>query len=254
MNTLATMSQTMSSIEIAELTSKEHKNVLRDIRDMLSKLDGSNLSHEQYQELKDERGYVKEILLDKELSTTLVSGYSVPMRHKIIKRWQELEQTTQTIAAQNNMTQKELIQQAKLDAQLVKARLMLQRALDATEQQKLNHETKMAQLKDKRTRILSQGSKLKANGTISKLALPVDTITNLLKLHGSMLKPSDANNMLKRLGYLSDDGSEVTDAGSFYGRTIRNSESSHTSLPRWFKEEFGVLLNAIMQEWDIVNE
>lgn len=90
--------QTMSSIEIAKLTSKEHKNVLRDIRDMLSKLDGSNLSHEQYQELKDERGYVKEILLDKELSTTLVSGYSVPMRHKIIKRWQELEQVTQAIS------------------------------------------------------------------------------------------------------------------------------------------------------------
>ena len=38
---------TMSSLEIAELTGKEHKNVLRDIRFMLAELqkDGSDLSH-----------------------------------------------------------------------------------------------------------------------------------------------------------------------------------------------------------------
>jgi len=81
--------QTMSSLEIAELTSKEHKNVLCDIRDMLDGLDGSDLRHEYFHELKDNRGYT--ILLNKELTLTLVSGYNVKMRHAIIKRWQELE-------------------------------------------------------------------------------------------------------------------------------------------------------------------
>jgi len=48
MNMLAlstSVAQMMSSREISELTGKEHKNVLRDIRSMLDQLDGSILSH-----------------------------------------------------------------------------------------------------------------------------------------------------------------------------------------------------------------
>lgn len=83
--------QFMSSLEIAELTDKLHKNVVRDIREMLCKLDGSILSHEKYQELKDDRGYTKEFLLNKNLTLTLMTGYDVNTRHKINVRWQELE-------------------------------------------------------------------------------------------------------------------------------------------------------------------
>jgi hypothetical protein len=83
----------MSSREIAKLTEKRHDNIVRDIRNILNELkkDSSFLSHQQYQELKDTRGYTKEFLLDKELTTILVSGYSVIMRAKIVRRWQELE-------------------------------------------------------------------------------------------------------------------------------------------------------------------
>jgi phage regulator Rha-like protein len=50
MNLLTTTNKKMmSSKEIAELTNKTPKNVVRDIRDMLDKLDGSKLIHEQYQ-------------------------------------------------------------------------------------------------------------------------------------------------------------------------------------------------------------
>ncbi len=47
--------KTMSSREIATLCEKEHKNVIRDIRNMLDSLDDSLLSHEYYQILTDER-------------------------------------------------------------------------------------------------------------------------------------------------------------------------------------------------------
>ena len=47
MNTNTTVM--MSSMEIAGLTGKLHKNVIRDIQSMLFNIDGSNLSHEQYQ-------------------------------------------------------------------------------------------------------------------------------------------------------------------------------------------------------------
>ena len=51
--------KTMSSREIATLCEKEHKNVIRDIRNMLDSLDGSLLNHEYYQILTDERGLLK---------------------------------------------------------------------------------------------------------------------------------------------------------------------------------------------------
>ena len=83
--------KTMSSKEIAELTGKTHPHVLRDIRGMLDSLNEPKMDHEQYQEVKDNRGYTAEFLLDKELSIILVSGYSIQMRAKIVRRWIELE-------------------------------------------------------------------------------------------------------------------------------------------------------------------
>lgn len=89
--TIINKNQFMSSKEIAKLTGKMHKNVLRDIRETLSGIDGSILSHEQYQELIDNRGYTSEYKLNHELTITLLTGYSVKARYKVIKRWQELE-------------------------------------------------------------------------------------------------------------------------------------------------------------------
>lgn len=85
---------TMSSVEIAELTGKLHKNVIRDIREMLDALqqDGSDLSH--VSETKDGRGYTAEYHLDRELTETLLTGYSIPLRRKVIHRLHELEQAT----------------------------------------------------------------------------------------------------------------------------------------------------------------
>lgn len=82
----------MSSREIGELTGKEHKNVIRDIRTMLDSLqeDGSNLSH-QFREEKDARGYTSMFHIDRELTDTLLTGYSIPLRRKVIARWHEFE-------------------------------------------------------------------------------------------------------------------------------------------------------------------
>lgn len=82
--------KTMSSREIATLCEKEHKNVVRDIRNMLDSLDGSLLSHEYYQILTDERGYTGEILLNENLSINLVTGYNPTLRLRMVQHWQEL--------------------------------------------------------------------------------------------------------------------------------------------------------------------
>ncbi|MDB1108103.1 phage antirepressor KilAC domain-containing protein [Pseudomonas extremaustralis] len=81
----------MSSSEIADLTGKHHKHVIRDIREMLEALekDGPVLGH--VREDKDGRGYTANFHLDKELTETLLTGYSVPLRRKVVHRLHELE-------------------------------------------------------------------------------------------------------------------------------------------------------------------
>lgn len=82
---------TMSSLEISELTGKQHKHVIRDIRTMLDELekDGPVLGH--VREDKDARGYTAMFHLDRELTDTLLTGYSIPLRRKVVARWHELE-------------------------------------------------------------------------------------------------------------------------------------------------------------------
>lgn len=81
---------TMSSREIAELTGKDHSHVLRDIRAMIEAL-GDDPVLDHVQEEKDSRGYTRVFRLDKELTETLVTGYSIPLRHRVVRRLHELE-------------------------------------------------------------------------------------------------------------------------------------------------------------------
>lgn len=83
----------MSSREIAELTGKQHSNVMRDIRVMVEELMNSNLNPCVKSTTyigKDGRTY-DQYELDKETTLCLVAGYDATIRMRIIKRWVELE-------------------------------------------------------------------------------------------------------------------------------------------------------------------
>ncbi|BDB69076.1 hypothetical protein Cthiooxydans_14880 [Comamonas thiooxydans] len=81
---------TMSSREIAELTGKDLGHVNRDIRAMLDSLqDDPELEH--VREDQDGRGYTTAFHLGRELTYTLLAGYNVMLRRRVIARWQELE-------------------------------------------------------------------------------------------------------------------------------------------------------------------
>ena len=83
--------KTMSSLEIAELTGKQHKHVLTDIRNMLNSL---NIESAVFTaDYKDSKGRTYPCYnLPKNETLCLVSGCSPQMRMAIIKRWQELEE------------------------------------------------------------------------------------------------------------------------------------------------------------------
>lgn len=85
--------QTMSSREIAEMTGKNHADVLRDIRNMLLELYGDTrgLSSFASSYLNSQNKEMPCFLLPKRETLILTSGYSISQRAKIIDRWQELE-------------------------------------------------------------------------------------------------------------------------------------------------------------------
>ncbi|HEX5285649.1 MAG TPA: Rha family transcriptional regulator [Polaromonas sp.] len=102
----------MSSREIAELTGKRHDNVMADIRNMLEELLNSPEFSGQHDEkawgnihgtYKDKTGRTLACVnLPKDLTITLISGYNVTMRHRIVTRWQELEAAPQAVALPQN--------------------------------------------------------------------------------------------------------------------------------------------------------
>lgn len=111
----------MSSLEIAELTGKEHKNVLSDIRNMF---DGLGILAANFSAVRIVRGKEYEVFnLPKRETLILVSGYSVAMRAAIIDRWQELEQ--KELLENERKTSR---QQAKLEAPLMTKALQDARA------------------------------------------------------------------------------------------------------------------------------
>lgn len=84
---------TMGSREIADLTGKEHGNVMRDIRFLLDELQASKLNPvcksstytgtngQQYPQYE----------LDRDTCLTLLLGYDAAARMRVVRRWQELE-------------------------------------------------------------------------------------------------------------------------------------------------------------------
>ena len=79
----STISITMSSREIAELTGKQHQHVKRDIEKLLVELgeDASKFGHIYLDSMNREQ---TEYRLDRELTETLLLGYSAPLRLKVI--------------------------------------------------------------------------------------------------------------------------------------------------------------------------
>lgn len=85
---------TMSSLKIAELTGKEHRNVMRDIREMFEALDfSSDLSSTMEGIYIASNGKRNPLYnLDKDLSMTLMTGYDAKARYGVVTAWRQLEE------------------------------------------------------------------------------------------------------------------------------------------------------------------
>lgn len=85
---------TMSSREIADLCEKRHDHVMRDIKKMLADLGMPAPKFGGTSMVRQPNGGEREVPcfnLPKDLTLTLVAGYNVVLRKRIIDRWLELE-------------------------------------------------------------------------------------------------------------------------------------------------------------------
>ncbi|ENA4774935.1 TPA: Rha family transcriptional regulator [Escherichia coli] len=82
----------MTSVEIAELTGKDHRNVLRDIRNMAEELNALKTELVGEEVYKDAKGESRTMYrLDRKHTFILVAGYSVHLRAKCYDHIQTLE-------------------------------------------------------------------------------------------------------------------------------------------------------------------
>lgn len=106
----------MSTTEISNITNLDEKKIVSDVRAMLSELEYHGVIC-SYNEKVNDRGAIIGYEIDKELTETLITGYSVVLRHKVIRRLHELEVLVKK--------QAEVISQMVSIDELKEARMML---------------------------------------------------------------------------------------------------------------------------------
>lgn len=90
MKELILSKETMSSVEIAELTGKRHDHVIRDIRNLLAQgVAAPNFGEGTYKDANQQDRPC--FNLTKKGCLILASGYDAKLRERIIDRWEELE-------------------------------------------------------------------------------------------------------------------------------------------------------------------
>ena len=122
-NLINTNIQTMSSKEIAELTGKNHGDVMRDCRKMFEELGIPEDSNIAFRERINSLGFTvkdKYYNLDKRLTYILITGYSIIIRAKVIDRWTELEnEFNRNLLEEYGHTCKRLINRSDYDLYVV---------------------------------------------------------------------------------------------------------------------------------------
>ena len=241
MNTLINTSATMSSREIAQLTGKDHRHVLADIRKMFEELGETSAGFSA--DLPDAYGRPQPAFkLPKRETLILVSGYNVGMRAKIIDRWQELEARATLTHSAGGVLRDEL-----------EAVDVLARILNVANSGKLGmvraslaHHGAAHLLPHLPVYAIDAPTTATSAPTSS---MPTASLTVLLNEHDIGVSAVTANKMLARSGMLeemtrpSSKGTvkkfwSVTEAGQKYGKNVTSPSNPKETQPHWYRDKF----------------
>ena len=230
----------MSSREIAKLTGKAHKHVLADIRSMLKELeiDWADCSA-QYQDSTGRSLPCFE--LNRELTDTLLTGYSAKMRLAVIRRWRELEQQ-QGAREQVQLTGTKVIGEIAIMecfTRLLKPAPSCQMAML----------TKIAQNNGLDPKFLPGYAVDAAPDAAGGSSMPTKAITALIKDHSIASTARAFNLALKAHGFLTllqrknskqetVDFWSVTEKGLAYGKNLTSPQCPRETQPHWYVDRF----------------
>ena len=238
---------TMSSREIANVTGKRHANVKRDIAAMLKELKLDVLSFEHIYLDGQNREQV-EYMLDREHTDCLLTGYSAPMRMKVIRRWRELEQ-------QQGAREQVLLNGTKVVGELAIMECFTRLLKPAASCQMLML-TKIAQNNGLDPKFLPGYAVDAAPDATGGSSMPTKAITALIKDHGIASTAATFNRALAAKGFLKQlqrknskqemvDFWCVTDKGMTYGKNLTNPQSPRETQPHWYVDRFLELADLI---------
>ena len=241
--------RTMTSREIAELTGKEHKNVLADIRAMLDDLGLTSADFSA--DLPDAYGRLQPAFrLPKRECLILVSGYSVAMRARIIDRWEALESGAAVpIAARpaGGPSNLEQLQMAEVLASALR--------LDGSSRLKLMADaTKL--LAPALAPLLPVYAIDAPAGSATASSEPTESLTALMARFRVGVSTRAGNLILQERGLLekrtrpSSSGTaksfwSITEKGLAFGKNVVSPESPRETQPHWFSRKGEELLRVM---------
>ncbi|MDY7559932.1 Rha family transcriptional regulator [Pseudomonas sp. CCC3.2] len=230
----------MSSREIANVTGKRHDNVKRDIVAMLKELKVDALSFEDIY-LDGRNREQLQYLLDREYTDCLLTGYSAPMRMKVVRRWHELEgqgAARQSVIANGTKVIGELA--------ILECFTRLLKPAPSSQVMMLNQIAVNNGLDPK---FLPGYAIDAAPDAIGGSSMPTKSATALLKDNDIRVSPATFNKALGAAGFLKVmqrknskqemiDFWSITDKGLRFGKNLTSPQSPRETQPHWYVDRF----------------
>ena len=242
--------QKMSSREIAELTDKRHADVMRDIRNMLGQLE---LQAEGYtQNCADpQNGQMYPVFkLPKDLTLTLVAGYNVKLRKRIIDRWEALEtgKAKPAMVAPVNLVHSYTDAVAGMEVVARMLRLegsaalgLVRKATELTAPHLLPAipvyaiDAPSGSGAGSSEPTASLSALMKANDIKGTAA----TMNVRLEMHGFLEKKTRAGQSGEKSFW------SITEAGLKYGKNLTSPQNQRETQPHWYRDKFLDLMSTI---------
>lgn len=258
--------RTMSSVEIAEMTGKLHRHVLRSIRAMEPawvKVNGSNFGLVEYSDAKGEKRPM--YLLDYRECMYIATKFNDEARAKLILRWDELEKEDRA---------KESNAQGPADSgashtvhELIEWVGALQRLGGADKAATLELMKKIAKERglpmidipvstentpeEKRPCIEKLTPSPAKEKDKCKIVRKAYTLTDLLKIHGKKYTAAQFNQLLIEKGFMEilyrngEPYKAISLKGLKYGVNSIRTDYPDTLLPVWYSDTFPRLVELI---------